>query len=343
MRIAPFDRKGFNQPLAPGPQTLIMASGFSMTKGGAGGGAARRWLRALLFEDWTLKLVALAITLGLWYAVTTQRAPAQMRLRAVQLDFILPEGVEIGNDPVDEVDVTLEGSQGKLAELNARNLVARADLTDLRTGDRVLRLSDRNVSMELPEGVRIVNLNPRSLTLHLEPLVERNVPVEARFEGALPEGFTRGAVQVSPAGVRVRGPESHVAAVERAYTETISLAGQRETLTIPQVAVDIPDHKVTPLDATVGVRVEIAEEQAERRFANVAVRSASGAPVSPQAATLTLRGPRTVVEALRPEDVRLVVEVAEDGRPAPRLSLPPGAQGRVELYNTNLPEFAFNR
>ncbi|HEX8723529.1 MAG TPA: CdaR family protein [Pyrinomonadaceae bacterium] len=320
-----------------------MATRLTTKRGGGERGAARRWLRALLFEDWTLKVLALVITLGLWYAVTTQRAPAQMRLRAVQLDFILPEGVEIGNDPADEVDVTLEGSQGKLAELNARNLVARADLTDLQTGDRVLRLTDRNVSMDLPEGVRIVAINPRSLNVHLEPLVEREVPVEARFEGAPPEGFARGDVQVAPRSVRVRGPESHVAAVERAYTETVSLAGQRETLVLPQVAVDIPDHKVVPLDPAVSVRVEISEEQAERRFANVPVRSASGAPVSPASVTLTLRGARSVVDALRPEDVRLVVEQAEDGRAAPRLSLPPSAAGRVEIVNTNLPEFAFNR
>lgn len=306
-------------------------------------GAARRWLRALLFEDWTLKVLALLITLGLWYAVTTQRAPATVRLRAVPLDFVLPEGVEIGNDPVDEVDVTLEGSQGKLAELNARNLVARADLSDLRTGDRVARLSNRNVAMDLPDGIRIVDITPRSITLHLEPVVERVVAVEARFEGAPPEGYVRGAVQVVPQGVRVRGPESHVAAVERAFTETISLAGQREPLTLPQVAVDIPDRKVTPLDHTVSVRVEIGEEQSERRFPVVAVLSAAGAPVSPATAAVTLRGPRTVVEALRPEDVRLVVEAAEGGQAAPRLSLPPAAHGRVELVSATPSEFTINR
>ncbi|HEX6183804.1 MAG TPA: CdaR family protein [Pyrinomonadaceae bacterium] len=320
-----------------------MVSRFPTIKGGTEQSAARRWLRALLFEDWTLKLLALSITLGLWYGVTTQRAPAQMRLRGVQLDFILPEGVDIGNEPVDEVDVTLEGSQGKLAELNARNLVARADLTDLRTGDRVLRLTDRNVLMDLPEGVRIVNLNPRSLALHLEPVVERDVTVEARFEGAPPEGFTRGAVQVSPASVRVRGPQSHVVAVERAFTETISLAGQRETLFLPQVAVDIPDHKVVPAESTVSVRVEIGEEQAERRFASVPVRGDWGGTVSPATAAVTVRGPRSLVEALRPEDVRLVISLVEDGKPVTRLALPPSAQGRVELFNTNLPEFSLNR
>jgi YbbR domain-containing protein len=321
-----------------------MAFRFATTKGGGKEpGVSRRWLRALLLEDWTLKVLAFVITLGLWYAVTTQRAPATMRLRAVQLDFILPENVEIGNEPVEEVDITLEGSQGKLAELNARNLVARADLTDLKPGDRVARLTDKNVSMDLPEGVRIVEITPRSLTLHLEQVIEHDVPVEARFDGELPEGFKRGVVQVTPERVRVRGPESHVASIERAFTETISLAGQRETLTLPQVAVDIPDHKVTPLDPTVAVRVEISEEQTARRFVNVVVRSAASGAVTPATAAITLRGPRSIVESLRPEDVRLVIETADNGTPAPRLSLPPSAAGRVELVSTTPSEFVINR
>jgi YbbR domain-containing protein len=244
---------------------------------------------------------------------------------------------------VDKVDVMLEGSQDKLAVLTARDLVAQVDVTGLLPGDRNPRLTEKNVSMELPEGVRILEITPRSLTLRLEPVVGREVPVEARFEGALPEGFARGAAVVTPDRVRVRGPQSHVAAVERAFTETISLAGRREPLALPQVAVDIPDHKVVPLDATVSVSVEIGEEQTERRLSNVPVRSESGGAVSPSTASVTLRGPRSVVDALRPEDVRLVVAPAEDGRATTRLTLPPGAQGRVELVNTNPSEFTVNR
>ena len=307
------------------------------------GGITRRWLRALFLEDWTLKALALLITLGLWYAVTTQRAPATKRLHDVPLEFLLPDGVDIGNDPLDKVDVTLKGSQDKLAVLTARDLVAQVDVTGMLPGDRNPRLTDKNVSMDLPEGVSILEITPRSLTLHLEPVVEREVPVEARFEGAPPEGFVRGAVTVAPDRIRVRGPQSHVAAVERAFTETISLAGRRETFADPQVSVDIPDHKVVPLDPTASVRVEIGEEQAERRFANVPVRPESSGAVSPASVALTLRGPRSVVESLRPEDLRLVVALGEDGRAVPRLTLPPGAQGRVELINTSPSEFTLNR
>ena len=313
------------------------------TKGVERGGVTRRWLRALFLEDWTLKALALLITLGLWYAVTTQRAPATKRLHDVPLEFILPDGVDIGNDPVDKVDVTLEGSQDKLAVLTARDLVAQVNVRNLSPGDRNPRLTDKNVTMDLPEGVRIAEITPRSLTLRLEHIVEQEVPVEARFEGAPPEGFRAGAAEVVPGRVRVRGPASHVNAVQRAFTETISLVGRREPLVLPQVAVDIPDHKVVPLDATVSVRVEIGEEQTERRFTGVPVRSDSGAPVSPQTAAVTLRGPRSLVESLRPEDVRLAVELSADGRPTPRLSLPPSAQGRIELVDTSPPEFAVNR
>lgn len=309
------------------------------------GSAARRWLRALFLEDWTLKALALLITLGLWYAVTTQRAPAVKRLHDVPLEFLLPQGVDIGNDPVDKVDVMLEGSQDKLAVLTARDLVARVDMTGLLPGDRNPRLSEKNVSMDLPEGVRIRagGISPRSLTLRLEPVVEREVPVEARFEGTLPEGFVRGAVTVEPGRVRVRGPESHVVAVERAFTETISLAGRREPLVLPQVAVEIPDHKVAPLDVTVAVRVEIGETQAERRFTNVPVRGEGDRRVSPDTASVTVRGPRSVIEALRPEDVGLLVVHVEEAGPRTRLTLPPGAQGRVELVNLNPSEFTLDR
>jgi YbbR domain-containing protein len=307
------------------------------------GGVTRRWLRALFLEDWTLKALALLITLGLWFAVTTQRAPASKRLHDVPLEFLLPENVDIGNNPLDRVDVMLVGSQDKLAVLTARDLVAQVDVRNLLPGDRNPRLTDKNVSMDLPEGVRILEITPRSLTLHLEPVVPGEVPVEARFEGAPPPGFARGAVTVTPDRVRVRGPQSHVNAVERAFTETISLAGRRESFADAQVAVDIPDHKVVPLDATVSVSVEIREEQAERSFGGVGVRSESGVAVAPAAVSVTLRGPRSVVEALRPEDVHLVVTPAGDGRPSARLTLPPSAQGRVELVSTSPSEFTFNR
>jgi YbbR domain-containing protein len=322
---------------------------FRETDGRGGDGArgvAARWFHALLFEDWSLKLLALLITLGLWYAVTGQRTPATLRLRGVQLEFVRPQEMEISNEPLDEVEVTLQGSRGKLDELNARNLVVRADVSQLKPGDRVVRLLPRqNVSMDLPDGIEIVRIEPGSVAIRLERSIEREVEVEARFEGSPPEGYVRGAVQITPPTVRVRGPESHVNALEKAHTESISLDGQRESLTLPQTAIDITDQKVVPLEPVVTVRVEISEEIIQKRFAGIVVRSANGegAQVSPATAAVEIRGERSVVERLRPEELEIVVEQAADGSTLPRLSMPPGLGGRIELVTTSPTRFSIEK
>lgn len=309
-------------------------------KGGDDAGrVARRWLREFFLHDWGLKLLALLITFVLWFAVTSQRAPATVHVRGVELEYVHAEGVEIGNDPPAEAAVTLEGGRGKLDELNARNLVARVDITGLRPGERVLHLSEKNVSMELPEGVRVVRVEPRSVALRLERSVERELEVEPRLEGRPAEGFEVRGVTVTPGRVRVRGPESHVAAVAKAFTETIPVDGQRESVNSPQVAVDIADRKVVAVDPLVAVRVEIAPALGERRIAGVRVAAGLGAEARPGTASVVVRGPRAVVEALRAEELSVVIERAEDGAHRPRVALPAGAAGSVEVLGVEPAEF----
>jgi YbbR domain-containing protein len=308
------------------------------------GRVVRRWLREFLLEDWGLKLLALVITLVLWFAVTGQRAPSTLQLRGVALEYLRPAELEIGNEPLDEVDITLEGGKSRLEEINARNLVARVDISQLRPGERILRLSRENVSMDLPEGVRIVRIEPQSVALKVERSVERELEVEARLEGTPAEGYEVRGVQITPPRVKVRGPESRVGALDKAFTETIPLDGQRETLNAPQVAVDVSDRSVVALDAAVAVRVEIAETQAERRIANVAVRAAAaGAEVRPQTLTAVVAGPRSIVERLRPEDLTVVIEQAPDGSLRPRLAPPPGLEGRLTLVSVTPSDFTIQK
>lgn len=309
------------------------------------GRVVRRWLREFLLEDWGLKLLALVITLVLWLAVTGQRAPESRQLREIALEYQLPAELEISNEPLDEVDITLEGGKSRLDEINARDLVARIDIGQLRPGERILRLTRENVSMNLPEGIRIIRIEPASVALKLERSVERELEVVARPEGRPAEGFEARPAQITPARIRVRGPESRVAALGEVFTETISLEGQRETINQTQVAVDIPDRRVVPLDPpVVSVRIEIIEVQAERRIAGVAVRAAAaGAEIRPQTLTAVVTGPRSIVERLRPEDLAVVVEQAADGSLRTRLAPAPGLEGRVTLLSVTPSEFTIQK
>jgi YbbR domain-containing protein len=304
----------------------------------------RSWLRRIIVEDWNLKLLALAITLGLWFGVTGQRAPATIRMRGVPLNFQLPANMEISNDPRGEVEVTLTGSKRDLDGLNVRDLVANVDVSNMRPGERVVQLiPERVVKMELPEGVRIDDIEPNTVPLRLEPRVEREVEVEARLEGNLPEGYELRAVNITPHKVLVRGPASHINELQKALTETIPLEGRKESFTVPQTAIDISDPKVDVINPVVDITLEIGEQRVEKSFVGVAVRESSGAQARPETAGVTVYGARSVIESLRAENMQIMLEVGGDGAITPRLALPSELQGRVELRSTKPAGFTIIR
>jgi YbbR domain-containing protein len=297
---------------------------------------ARGWLREIFVEDLSLKLLALAITLGLWYGVTGQRTPTTKRLSGVHLSFQQPKDMEISYDATTQVDVTLTGAKREIDRLNARDLVATVDLTGYKTGARSVKLTSNTVKINLPEGVRVDDIDPNTVPLRLEPRIEREIEVEAKLEGKLPEGYELRRVSTSPSKIRVRGPASHVNALQKALTEPITLDGHKESFTEQQVAVEILDQRVDVMDTLVNVYLEIGEQRIEKSFAGVSVRDSSGVPVRSNGANVTLYGDRSLIEGLHAKDLHLQLETTPDGASAPRLVLPPGMDGRVELRSTKL-------
>lgn len=304
----------------------------------------KRWLREIFIQDWNLKLLALAITLGLWYGVTGEREPTRRNLRGVQLSFIVPNDMEISNDPPQEVEVKLTGSKRELDRINnARDLVATVDVTDYKPGERVVPLTRNRVRIDLPPDVHIDEIEPSTVPLRLEPRIEREVEVEAHLEGRLPEGLELYGVTISPAKVRVRGPASHVNLLQKAPTETISLEGRRESFTEAQTSIVIADPKIKMVDTVVSVSLQIGELRVEKSFAGVPVHEDSGAQVRPASASVTLYGPRSLLEQLHPEDIQIVLDAAPDGSIRPRLLLPPNMQDRIELRSTRPTGFSIIR
>lgn len=223
--------------------------------------APERWLRKLLLEDVALKLLALAITIVLWLAVTGQNKPMNMRVSGVQLNFLRPDGLELSNEPPRTVEVTLTGSKDKLDRIGPRDLIATVDLSDQKPGERVLKLTLGRVKMDLQEDVKIQGFHPASIPIRLEPIIETSVDVDVKFEGKLPDGFEVSGVSVSPAKIRLRGPADRVNALRKATTETVWLDGKRESFNLSDVEINLPDPKIEILDPTVDIRVEVVEKK----------------------------------------------------------------------------------
>jgi YbbR domain-containing protein len=257
--------------------------------------------------------------------VTGQNQPVTAHVN-VQLNFIRPASLEISNDPPRTVDVMLTGSRNKLDDLTTLDLVATVDISDQRAGERVLRLADK-AQISLPQGVKVDGFQPSAVPVRLEPIVERQVPIEPKLEGKAADGYEIYAARPSNGSVILRGPESHVLALQKVPTESIFIAGHKETFTATNVAIDVPDPKVDLVDPVVNVEVEIGERRVEKSFSGIAASGADGARAQPASASVTLLGPASMLESLKPEEVKIVV----DGTTGPRIELPPALNGKVSL------------
>lgn len=290
-------------------------------------------LRRIFLEDWSLKLLSLAIAIVLWLLVTGQNQPVTAHVN-VQLNFIRPPALEISNDPPRTVDVMLTGSRNKLDDLTSLDLVATVDISDQRAGERVLRLADK-AQISLPQGIKVDGFQPSAIPIRLEEVVDRQVPVEAKIEGKPADGFEVYGINPNKGSVVVRGPVSRVNALQKVTTESIWLAGHRESFTASNVGIDVPDPKLDLIEPVVTVNVEIGEQRIEKTFSGVSVTTAQGGKVQPATTSVTLSGGTSLINSLKPEDVRIVL----DENLQPRLEITGTSKGKVILKSVSTSKF----
>jgi YbbR domain-containing protein len=288
-------------------------------------------LRRIFLEDWSLKLLSLAIAIVLWLLVTGQNQPVTAHLN-VQLNFIRPQSLEISNDPPRTVDVMLTGSRNKLDDLTSLDLVATVDITDQRAGERVLRLADK-AQISLPQGIKVDGYQPSAIPIRLEEIVERQVPVEPKLEGKPADGFEIYGVSPNKGSVMVRGPASRVNALQKVFTEGIWIAGHKESFIASNVAIDVPDTKVDLKEPV--VNVEIGERRIEKTFTGVSVSTADGRKVQPATTTVTVLGGASLVNSLKPQEVKIVL----DNDLKPQLEVPDALKEKVTLKSVQTSKF----
>ncbi|MGC2235617.1 MAG: CdaR family protein [Pyrinomonadaceae bacterium] len=306
-----------------------------------------RLFRKIFLEDWLMKLVALIITLALWFGVT----PSTRRLQNIPLNIRVSNNIEVTNLPVTKVDIVVTGDKRKIDALNSRDLVVSLDLTDVQpeidrviapgindlvisldwtgvqAGDRTVQIMPGNVRVELPSGVKLEEVQPNKIPVKLETVEEREIPVTVEIkEGSVAEGFeVYGEPIVLPPKVRVRGPSSFIKKLNSISTEKINIDGRRTDFTAQQVSLNV-DQKATLLDTVVDVAFRIGEKRIERLFL-VSVQTKEGV----KKVKVILYGARSLLEGVTSENLRVEFVKTESGDSKPRVILPAELDGKVEI------------
>jgi YbbR domain-containing protein len=275
-------------------------------------------VRTVFLEDWGLKLIALAITLGLWFGVTGLSTPTTKRF-TIPLNPSFSNSTEITNPLLSEVDIVVSGDKRRLDQINKSELAATLDLNDVPPGERVVSLTPENVYVTLPQGIKLVEIQPARIPVKLEAVEEKEVEVKVNTMGTPADGFEVYASSALPPKIRVRGPASFTKKLDFVETDKIDLTGKKTEFTARQIAVSVANPNAAVLDTVVDVYFRIGEKRVERAFT---VALSNG-----KTASFTIYGPRTSLSKARADAFK--VETTSDG--TPQVVVPAELQDLIEV------------
>jgi YbbR domain-containing protein len=293
-----------------------------------------------LRENWGIAALAVVLAMSLWVYVTdkndterTARVPGAVRIECVNV----PPGKAVSPSCGDQtVVVRVRGSDSALKDLTSLDFHATADLSDVTSDTASVRVI---VDPKVPR-VNVIDVSPTEITVRLEKLTSRNVPVRARLGGPPPRGYDVASTVLEPAEAVVSGPQSlveRVAAVEADLDLTGVHANFHQTLLLharDDQGADMQNVAVEPESA----RVTVELRQLELSAAFIVVPAITGSPAAGFVASglevtpafVVVTGPADVFQALDPTAGVATEPISIDGASADvvhtvALRLPPGA------------------
>ncbi len=225
----------------------------------------KRNLTRWLVRDWKLKLVSLVLALGLWLLIVPSEKMYSEKALTIPLETRnIPAGLEIIEQQVTTIDVTLRAPNRLLGEIGPSGLVARIDLDRATVLQQEYPLSKSMIAV--PPGAEVVKISPNKITIKLERTGEASLDVHPTIRGKTAAGFRIARTEIDPASVLVRGPESRVRAREAATTAPVDITGLTQS-TVFEADIILPRPElrlVSPLTrARVTVQVEPVKSAAK--------------------------------------------------------------------------------
>ena len=195
-----------------------------------------RWL----FSNLSTLLLAIALAVVVWFSAETAANPNIESTRSVLLEIVgLDPNMLVVSSPPAQVRVTLRAPTSVMSSLDSvdGSISAWVDVSGLEAGTFELEVKAK--ASETYGPVRISQITPQFVTLSLEPLITRSVPVDLEISGEPAIGYQKGSPSYTPTSVTVSGAASLVDQVTSTLvTLDISEADETINVDIPVLALD---------------------------------------------------------------------------------------------------------
>lgn len=185
-------------------------------------------LRRLLSNLVTL-LLSFIMALIIWYNALQVEDPIRSQFLQISVEFVgRPDNSVLVSPTLNRqsVQVFFQGASSSMSDISTDDFTATVDLSQVPFGSDIpvpIQVQTRLTDLEL------LSQSPEQITVHLEQLVTRNIPVQLDVRGSAAIGYTQGEPLIDPEFITVAGTASLVEPLEMASV-TVFLSNERETV-----------------------------------------------------------------------------------------------------------------
>jgi len=269
-------------------------------------------LKKIFVENKALKFFSLLLAISLWFFVMGERE-AEFSFSEVPLVLLnKSDDLIITTQTADSVSLRVRGSRGILATLSSSSIKAMINLEGVRAGTTTFRnLVDK---VKLPNGVKVTAISPADLSVTVEPLVTKIVPVQLTTKGILKEGYEISRISVTPEFVEVQLAKSEADELEKVVTEPLDISGFASDINreVTLVLTGVAPPRTINLEK-VSAFLIISEKVIETILSDIKVEvfnSSYRADIVPSTVQLVVKGPYHLVKDVSGGKVKVLIDLA---------------------------------
>ncbi len=183
-------------------------------------------------------LLSLVLALGIWaYVITVEKPGGTEIYHNVPVVFrgesaLAEKQLMLMNDENPTIAVELAGNRSYLNKLKSSDILVEADLSTIYSAGEQTLLYSISYPSSIPQNsLQILNGDPPRLTVEIANRASKDIPVQVRYTGSLPEEYIsdKDNPVFDYAQINVKGPDMVIDKIHHARID-VDLSGRTESI-----------------------------------------------------------------------------------------------------------------
>jgi len=176
-------------------------------------------------NDARLKLVSVVLATFTWFFVKGITSDWRL-IEGVPLEVRARTGLTVLQTSANTVNVVVRGTREDVRQVSRQDLSAVVDLShDDRVGPITVKLTPKSIRHS--RRVQVSEIDPPEVTVNVDQMIERALPVHPQFAGELPANLSVERVVTEPSTIQEQGPKTLLNGMTGISTLPIDVSGRR--------------------------------------------------------------------------------------------------------------------